>query len=110
MLTFYQKYYVHINLFLVVLLGLACGLLGGALLDTNIGWEQNNSSRSVPQQLKKIKGITSADLNSILQRNPFDPSSRSNSVTVDLGADEVLSLSGSSKNIGKSTNSKRILL
>ena len=110
MLTFYQKYYVHINLFLVVLLGLACGLLGGALLDTSMVWEQNDSSRSVQQQLKKMKAITSADLNSILQRNPFDPSSRSNSVTVDLGADEELSPSGSSKDIGKSANSKRILL
>lgn len=110
MLTFYQKYYVHLNLSLVVLLGLACGLLAGAWLDTNINWEVGASGRSIPQPLEKTKVITAADLNLILQRNLFDPSGPSVSATIDLGVDEDQALSGASTGARKSTAANRILL
>jgi len=110
MLAFYQKYYVHINLLLLTLLGLACGVLGGAWLDSNMPWEGNNYSRSVPQKLEKVKVIVAADLNQILQRNLFNPSGRSNSATVDLGRDEDLSPNGLAIGTGKTAASNRILL
>ena len=56
MLTFYQKYYVHLNLSLVVLLGLACGLLAGAWLDTNINWEVGASDLFHSSAAGKDKG------------------------------------------------------
>ncbi|MDX2494713.1 MAG: type II secretion system protein N [Desulfuromusa sp.] len=110
MLPFYQKYYVHINLLLLTLLGLACGVLGGAWLDSNMTWEGNNYSHTAPQKLEKVKIVTAADLNQILQRNLFDPSGRSNSATVDLGRDEDLSSNGLATGTGKKTASNRILL
>ena len=110
MLTFYQKYYVHINLLLVLLLGLACGLLGGAWLNSSINWERSDLGRPILQQLEKIKVFTSADLNLILQNNLFDPSGRSNSATVDLGGDEALPLGGSVSGIRKSPAANRVLL
>jgi len=110
MLTFYQKYYVHINLFLVVVLGLSCGLLGGAWLDTNISWEESGSNRSVSQHLEKVKAFTAADLNLILQRNLFDPANRSDSATIDLNEEEDSAATGSATDTRKSGASKRILL
>jgi general secretion pathway protein C len=110
MLTFYQKYYVHINLFLVIILGLSCGLLGGAWLDANMGWEENSSNRSVSQQLDKVKSFTPADVNSILQRNLFDPASRSNSATIDLGEDEDVTATESATAARNSANFNRTLL
>lgn len=110
MLIFYQKYYVHINLLLVLLLGLACGLLGGAWFNSSINWEKSDIGRPIPQQHEKIKTFTPTDLNLILQHNLFDPSGRSNSATVDLGGEETFPLNGSDNGIRKSPASKRVLL
>ena len=110
MLTFYQKYYVHINLFLVIILGLSCGLLGGAWLDTNISWEENDTNRSVSQQRDNVKSFTATDLNLILQRNLFDPASRSNSATIDLGEGKETTVMKSTTAAKKSANFKRTLL
>ncbi len=110
MLIFYQKYYVHINLLLVLLFGLACGLLSGAWLNSSINWEKSDIGRLIPQQHEKIKVFTPTDLNLILQHNLFDPSERSNSATVDLGGEETFPLDGSGNGIRKSPASKRILL
>ena len=110
MLTFYQKYYVHINLFLVIILGLSCGLLGGAWLDTNMSWKVNGTNRSVSQQRDKVKSFTATDLNFILKRNLFDPASRSNSATIDLGGDEEATAMESTPAARKSANFNRTLL
>lgn len=110
MLTFYQKYYVHINLFLVIILGLSCGLLGGAWLDANMSWEENDSNRSVSQQLDRVKSFTTADVNLILQRNLFDPASRSNSATIDLGEDEDATAAEPATAARGSANFNRTLL
>lgn len=110
MLTFYQKYYVHINLFLVIILGLSCGLLGGAWLDTNMSWEVNGTNRSVSQQRDKVKSFTATDLNLILKRNLFDPASRSNSETIKLEGDEETAAMESTPAARKSANFNRTLL
>lgn len=109
MLTFYQKYYVHINLFLVVVLGLSCGFWGGAWMDKNMSWEENNSRNSISHKFEKMQAFAASDLNLILQRNLFDPSSRSSSATIDLGADEATA-SESVTNSRKVTGAKRVLL
>lgn len=110
MLTFYQRYYVHTNLLLIIILGLSCGLLGGAWLDTNMSWENNDTNRSVSQQRDKVKSFTPTDLNLILQRNLFDLASRSNSTTIDLGEDEEATAIESTTAAKKSANFNRTLL
>lgn len=107
MLPFYQKYYAHINLLLLALLGLACGVFAGAWLDSTMTWEGDASRRTVPEKTEKVKAVVAADLNQILQHNLFNPAARSNAATVDLGKDEDLS----SNSLATATDSSnRILL
>jgi len=78
MLTLFQKYHRQLNVLLVVLFGLSCGLLAGTLLEASIDplpVRQENPSRTAAQNPRET---TSADLTLILQRNIFDPAGRSN--------------------------------
>lgn len=109
MLTFYQKYYVHINLFLVLLLGLSCGLLSSAWMDKNISWEESDPGNALSQQRNKMHAFAASDLNLILQRNLFDPSSRSSSASIDFGTGENTSREAAT-NSQRGSGSKRILL
>lgn len=110
MLTFYQKYYLHINLCLVVLLGLACGLLAGAWLDSSVAWTESSASQVVPQKLGDTIVVTATDLNLILQRNLFDPAGRKSSASVDLGGEQELAIDATSTGSRKSGAPDRTLL
>ncbi|NOQ40904.1 MAG: hypothetical protein GQ563_00170 [Desulfuromusa sp.] len=110
MLILYQKYYLQINLFLIVLFGLACGLLSGTLLDANIPGDLGNERNPPTQMLEKQTSVTVDDLHLILQRNLFDPAARSSSVAVDLGTEEAQLLDNKTASTQKFTLVNRILL
>jgi general secretion pathway protein C len=110
MFIFYQKYYLQINLFMVALFGLACGLLGGALLDVNIPWDLGNEKNTPTQALEQRKAVTSADLDLILQRNLFDPSARSSAVAVSFRTGEDQALDGEDAATKNPAPGNRILL
>ncbi len=84
MLMLFQKYHTQLNLLLLTLLGLSCGLLGGALLEVSIDPIPQGKELAVPATITESKGVTTADLNLILQRNIFDPAGRS-TATFDPG-------------------------
>ena len=77
MLIFFQKYHKQVNLLLLTLFGLSCGLLAGTLLESAIDQvpEREELDTSLPAQ--EALDLTTADLNLILQRNIFDPEGRS---------------------------------
>jgi general secretion pathway protein C len=76
MLAYYQKYYKQLNLILVALVGLCCGLLSGAIIEASIP-PAVSVRPSAATVIAPIEIATSvADLNLILQRNIFDPAGR----------------------------------
>lgn len=77
MLILFQKYHTQLNLLLLALLGLCCGLLAGALLESTIDAGAQRTSGSVPTANRGLAKVTTADLNHILKRNIFDPAARS---------------------------------
>lgn len=77
MLNLFQKYHRQLNVLLVVLFGLSCGLLAGTLLEASVDpipVRKANPPRTATQNPRET---TSADLTLILQRNIFDPAGRS---------------------------------
>ncbi len=82
MLTLYQKYHTYLNLLLVLLLGLVCGLLVTSFLGTYIDPAPAQSYTATKTAQKTVHETTQDDLNLILQRNIFDPSSRSDTATL----------------------------
>jgi general secretion pathway protein C len=84
MLMLFQKYHTQLNLMLLALLGLSCGLLAGTLLESSIDPGPHGKTRTTPVPAHEATGATQADLNLILQRNIFDPAGRS-AATFDLG-------------------------
>ncbi len=92
MLTLYQKYHIYLNLLLITLLGLACGLLATTLLEALMEPLPTQSYATVQSSEENTQELSLADLNLILQRNLFDPASRSASATMEpvdsAGAEE----------------------
>ncbi len=82
MLTLYQKYHTYLNLFLVLLLGLVCGLLVTSFLGTYIDPVPSQGYTSAKVTEETPQKTTQEDLNLILQRNIFDPNSRSDNATL----------------------------
>ncbi|WP_092349572.1 hypothetical protein [Desulfuromusa kysingii] len=78
-------------------------------MDKSLNWTQSHSQDAVSSQLTKVKAFAATDLNLILQRNLFDPSSRSNSATIDLGIDENVPRESATSS-RRTTGTKRILL
>ncbi len=77
MLILFQKYHKQINLLLLALLGLCCGLLVSTLLAASLGSGPHRPDRAVRTASQESTQVTTADLNHILQRNIFDPENRS---------------------------------
>jgi len=77
MLILFQKYHTQLNLLLLTLLGLCCGLLAGALLESSIDVGPQRTSDSNQTATRDAARLTTADLNRILERNIFDPATRS---------------------------------
>ncbi len=84
MLTLYQKYHTYLNLLLVLLLGLVSGLLVTSFLATYINPLPARGNITAQATEKAVQKTTLTDLNMILQRNIFDPDSRSDSATLTL--------------------------
>ena len=82
MLTLYQKYHTYLNLLLVLLLGLVTGLLITSFLATYINPLPTRGDVATQTTEKAVQKTSLADLNLILQRNIFDPDSRSDSATL----------------------------
>ena len=82
MLTLYQKYHTYLNLLLVLLLGLVTGLLVTSFLATYINPLPTRGDITTRTTEKAVQKTSLADLNLILQRNIFDPDSRSDSATL----------------------------
>ena len=82
MLTLYQKYHTYLNLILVTLLGLVCGLLITSFLGTYVDPIPAQGDTATLDTQEAAQKTTLADLNLILQRNIFDPNSRSDTATL----------------------------
>ena len=84
MLTLYQKYHTYLNLLLLTLLGLACGIFSGSLLEAYMDPLPAIETATVKADRKEAQQMSVADLNSVLRHNIFDPASRTTSATLDL--------------------------
>ncbi len=73
MLIYYQKYYKGLNLLLVTLVGLCCGMLAGALIEVGVTptTPAHHAAPNVTPTSQSLSRVE--DLNLILQRNIFDP-------------------------------------
>lgn len=76
MLIFFQKYLKYLNLLLLAILGLASGILAGALMDSSLHSFPRNEKKMLSVAQKTTTGVPAADLDLILQRNMFDPDGR----------------------------------
>ncbi len=73
MLIYYQKYYKGLNLLLVTLVGLCCGMFAGALIEAGVT-PTTPAHHAAPKVAPASQSLSSVeDLNLILQRNIFDP-------------------------------------
>ena len=76
MLALFQRYYRELCLLLVVLLGLACGLLAATLLGTNLRGQALPTRAAAPLR-PPPQAPLEADLAFILQHHPFHAAARS---------------------------------
>lgn len=81
MLAFLQKFHRHLNLLLLILAGLACGHLAAVVLAGAVRpplrFETEQVSQTAPRPIPR----TRQDLESILQRNPFNATERGRTST-----------------------------
>ena len=75
-ITLFQRYYRELCLLLLVLLGLACGLLAATLVGTNLRGKALPTRAAAPLR-PPSQAPPEADLAFILQHNPFHAAARS---------------------------------
>jgi len=102
MLILYQRYHTHFNLLLLVLIGVAAGLLAGSLLEISLDMGPTTTRAASPEDQTEARTITQADLDQILQGNIFDPAGRRDGVSFSPG-----SVAAAGDNIGETEAAAR---
>jgi len=84
MLSLYQKFHTSLNMLLLLLLGLTCGILASSLIETFVKPLPVASGEVALGKRPQQEAINETDLTLILRNNLFDSLSRSQSASLSL--------------------------